>query len=1535
MQAHRHHGGEHREPLMASSGPSHPKSMRRLRRRLIDLMEVAREQQHRPPIPTRLAAVIVRGLMRLLQTHPDRSTAATGRLISRGHFHRHIICIRCPDQAFFLDAIKGYCRKKGIQPLEIQTMVVHLSRDPEGRVADIQPPSGHERNLVMFIALHISATLCPDGTALLEDLEAILQAVDLSVQDFHSMRNALKAISEHLEACQKTDEARLLDWMIDDKYLFFGLRMGERGLGLFRSLPTLARVVPGLLQEMASVPKATAPGMDWLHLTSCQGFLYSPTSIEAVRFAWHADEGIAEAFLLGRFARGARYANASRVPLLKRSWRALEATPLLQQSAFYRREIRTLFDRLPKPFLLSVNPEDLLYPLKGIVDLTGPTQTHASCFRPKLGNVSFLLAAIPADRVGPNVIAGIVRRFASLGVQVLDHVGCGIDGHRMFVFTLKGDVLKQEAALAEQLQQGVTFWKDRAREHLIRHANRLDIPEAMKFLAHIPPVYQDLFPPEQVVEDLLAIAWVQKHGKTKVRIQIKKDTAELHVFATSLPPLGQLVSIVQAFALTALEEAVVTFPQCNVSLASIRLLAPRKILAMDLPRITRAIERVLQGLAADDPLNALVITAMLDIEEVRVLIALRNHLFQLHPEASLLNLNHSLQRHPRVANRLYRMFEARHRPSMPEAYLAQSELEFRKALSEVQTISDDRWLRALAELVRASLRTNAYVRSSSEPLAIKIDPSKLSFIPRPVPYREIFVEGVQMQGVHLRAGPVARGGIRHSDRMLDYRTEALELMATQVVKNGLIVPTGAKGCFVTKDGSSPAEQYRRYIRALLSITDNRKGENVVPPQGIRVPPEDRDDPYLVVAADKGTAAFSDIANDEACRAGFWLRDAFASGGKTGYSHKALGITAKGAWVCIAHHFEKLGMDAYSDPLRVVGIGDMSGDVFGNGMLINPNIRLIAAFNHRWIFLDPEPNAKKAFAERRRLFEQGLDWDHYASDAISRGGGVFPRNAKCIELSVEARQVLDIEDKTLSGERLIRAILAAPVDLLFNGGIGTYVKASDESHEQVKDPANNAVRIDACALRCQVVGEGGNLGLTQRARIEYAARGGLINMDAVDNSGGVDLSDHEVNLKILFAFQPEGAMPLEKRNRLLQALCPEVVKQCLNNNLEQARCLSLAEKESRDFIHRFLRLRDILIAQGRIDRRVDPYMHESEGESLKLRPQLAVLMGHEKNRLHEELVHQEFASTSCFSASLLETYFPLRLRRLLPQAIRAHPLAEEIVCTMAANRIIHHFGLGAVHHLETLLDAPLATIAQGLFATDFMLDGDMLRQAIWQQVVPQEKAIAFQRVLQEEEMRFAEDLVRLCKLKGIGLAWLKAQRSAIRRFRNYIAKETSRLVDPIAFSVTVKGAMEAGLEERIALRLASLPEISNTAFAVHVSASTGLPLSRCLKAAHACLHLLPLLEVDARLRTSEWGKGEFHELRKEWLHRLSALRVRAAIQLLRSADHNDYETGKALWSRHRHWQAIQDMRAACSKGELDRLSLLLLLSRLETLIDEND
>lgn len=887
-------------------------------------------------------------------------------------------------------------------------------------------------------------------------------------------------------------------------------------------------------------------------------------------------------------------------------------------------------------------------------------------------------------------------------------------------------------------------WEIHLRNFLDRALRRLRI-EPVSFSSYeraFSENYRSLVTPHRAARDLLWLESIKRSGRDAVDLRPPgTDGAhhEVRVYSARERDLDEVMPILQNLGLRVVDQ--IQFKVTLVKRFFIRSFLVEsdgdgvKNLLLSKKPLLRALNALLSGQAEDDALNRLILPTGLDWREVDLFRAYRNYYLQLGGRFGQSRVHQALLSNLEVARLLHRYFEARFAPDgrwrdqdqREVEALTPIRLELIAALDKVVEVNDDRILRDLFNLIDATLRTNFYCRRNrhEDYIALKISSLGVINMPIPKPMVEIYVHSPQMEGVHLRGARVARGGIRWSDRLDDFRNEILDLMQTQMIKNALIVPQGAKGGFILKTlcvdmaqcSRSAQDAYVTFMRGLLDLTDNVRGSQVVhPPQLVTY---DDFDPYLVVAADKGTAAWSDRANEIAAEHGFWLGDAFATGGSHGYHHKRLGITARGAWICVQRHFRELGRDIDQQAFTVVGVGSMDGDVFGNGMLQSNNIRLLAAFSSQHIFLDPNPDRLASFVERKRLFESANStWRDYDPALISPGGGVFSRAAKDILLSPDVRAWLGTRNRSIDGEGLIRLLLTAPVDLLWMGGVGTYVKASSETDEIVADRANDGARVDAVQIRAKVVGEGANLAFTQCARIEYALHGGRINTDAVDNSAGVDLSDHEVNLKILLAVSQNGhsiASDDDERNRFLNTLTDDVCDFVLTNNYRQSLCLSLERERCLEDIGSFMDLADQLENAGLLDRAVESFPVRKEvlaraGQELT-RPELAVLMAYSKLALKRTLLEASKFLGGEWSKDFLGAYFPESVRSRYGDRLTDHPLAREITAAIICNKVIDQAGGGFLLWANEL-DSKLLIEAVGLYlAFDQILQGDRWRDAV--------------------------------------------------------------------------------------------------------------------------------------------------------------------------------------------------------------------------------
>ncbi|WP_376690322.1 NAD-glutamate dehydrogenase [Wenzhouxiangella sp. EGI_FJ10409] len=935
-------------------------------------------------------------------------------------------------------------------------------------------------------------------------------------------------------------------------------------------------------------------------------------------------------------------------------------------------------------------------------------------------------------------------------------------------------------SIEEKIKQAIRSWDDELREILVReHGEEHGLELSRRFGRAFPVSYADDVSPNVASYDVVNVSKLRdlddlrlslykprRRGSGLLRFKIFKHSSPLPLsdVLPMLENLGMRIVSERPYELTVSDGHRVWIQDFDMR--------PPNDGEVNLDRVRdkfqQAFEQIWRGRCENDGFNRLVMLAGLDWRQANLLRACCKYLLQTGMPFSQTYMEQTLAAWPLVARLLVEYFEMRFDPARRDErrqhrssarkqlesqcrelretfnddvlceYLdevcqaresdpsAETELVMRKtilrALDSVSSADQDRILRGFCDLIRAALRSNAYQRDPRgeyhDYLSIKLDSSRVPDLPQPRPYREIWVYSPRVEGVHLRGGPVARGGLRWSDRREDFRTEVLGLMRAQNVKNTMIVPVGAKGGFVAKQLPEGGDReammaevvycYRSFINGLLDITDNLEGDDLVPPRD--VVRHDDDDPYLVVAADKGTATFSDIANAISADHGFWLGDAFASGGSNGYDHKKMGITAKGAWESVKRHFRELGLDTQREDFTCVGIGDMGGDVFGNGMLLSKHIRLRGAFNHMHIFLDPDPDAAASYEERKRLFETpGTTWADYDAKLISSGGGVFSRQAKSIEISDEVREWLGVDAKALAPHELIRALLKAPADLLWNGGIGTYVKGEAEAHSDVGDLANNLVRINGSEIGARVVGEGGNLGLTQRGRIEFARRGGRINTDFIDNSAGVDCSDHEVNIKILLNEAVEREMiSLEQRNALLAEMTDEVSDLVLRSNYLQNQALSMMESITSDRLGAEAHFIAVLEHQGVIDRDLEQLPDDEElrervarGQGLT-RPELSLLLSYSKITLYQDLLDSDVPEDPYLSAELKD-YFPTPLGERFSDLMPEHRLWREIIATRVTNSIVNRMGAPFVMRIRedtgasSAMAAKAYTVAREIFA----------------------------------------------------------------------------------------------------------------------------------------------------------------------------------------------------------------------------------------------
>jgi glutamate dehydrogenase len=1246
---------------------------------------------------------------------------------SGGHHEVTIIETHTPDAPFIFESLKNYFQKEGLRVFSAIHPIFTVRRQWE-RIAHIGPRT-EDGSRELFCQFRIERIEARERLRRIEhQVFSVLKTVVLAVEDFPAMVRAARDIGPRLrsrrgDAGDAESAKAFLDWLLSDNYVLIGMLRyhpsadgtlhadEDSALGVFTDPSLLPTVFPNFMeQEQTHLRPADDDNriIDIDYCTNAYAIHHLEPIDDTVIREWNADGTLAAAtLLLGRLAKGALTAKPQDVPLLKDklAWILREGGAAPNSHA--ARETRALFNHFPRRELLYSDAASLKEIIDRMVYITGDDEIVVTT-RQGVGYHAVLIAFSDlrySHKAEDDLKQLLSQEFGPVSFNTWADMGA----IALLMFYLD-DATLEHPVDAEKIRaitkKTITTWEDQAAVQLEQAFGPDEGRQLFKRYIRTETrsgIYRESTKPEEVPEDVRRFEQLEAQIETAV-VPIDAESLMLKVYSPRVLGLSATLRTLQNLGLPVREEmsTPLSLPEGRKGFLS-RLhieAAPALITAVidGEDRLREALRAIEEERSTDDPLNVLVLLEGLTWRDVEVLRTLRNHLLQIRPTYAADTLNGVLLRNSKVAGALFRSFAARFDPAFQgrrEVAMEEGEAKVRSALHAVGSLFDDEVLRGMENLVGATLRTNAYQRPERPVFSIKVDCSKIEGMVSPRPLFEIYVHSRRLEGIHLRGGKVARGGIRWSDRHDDFRTEILGLMKTQMVKNSIIVPVGSKGGFVLKGDlpTRPAldayliDRYREFISGLLDITDNMIGGEVVhPPEVVR---HDDDDPYLVVAADKGTAHLSDTANQVSQQYGFWLGDAFASGGSNGYDHKKEGITARGAWECVRHHFRMAGVDVQTQPFTMAGIGDMAGDVFGNGALRSRAIKLVAAFNHVHIFIDPDPDPEKTFVERERLFNlPRSSWRDYDASLISAGGGIFDRSAKSIPLSAEARALLDITDDEASGEEVIRHILTSKVDLLYNGGIGTYLKASAEEDAEVGDRANDRVRVDASAVRARAIGEGGNLGLTQRARLEYWTHGGVLNTDAIDNSGGVDMSDHEVNIKILLdVLLRDGQIGNRAdRNRILAEMTDEVSELVLADNINQSMALTLDGLRSAASHDAFVAFVEELIASGIVSRQDDavPTRDELLASRTKERglprPLLSVLLGHTKNWAFARVLKTTFPD-SATGRPFLDSYFPRQpLRERFAEQFPKHPLRREIIATGAVNYLINHAGIAFLSRL---------------------------------------------------------------------------------------------------------------------------------------------------------------------------------------------------------------------------------------------------------------
>ena len=1413
-----------------------------------------------------------------------------------GHPVGSVVEVSCKDRQFIVSSVTEELRRLGHKVVRELHPVFGCERDAKGRLSAILParPSPWRES---FLQVEIGDRL-PDHArpALVAALEAVLADVFSATGDYVAMRAQVevaaasaRASTDSVPVDEASEAGDLLEWLLEGNFVLAGCcRFQGAEETVTDALGILSRPDAPLRRRR---PEPAPAGLLRIVRTAEVSTVHRQVPLHCID-VFQTDGGVFR--VVGVFTGKANAEPAAMTPVLRfKLRRILEMEDVVERSQD-EAALVSLFQALPKDQLFEV---DVAVLRRLLVELLTAEDEHdvRVLVRVDAANhtVSALLS-VPVEIYNP-ALRHRLERF--LLAQ--------LDGNRVDVDVSLGDrpeaivrfvVHVTEAppdepldALERELRLLCRTWDQQLAAALEASAGDAGARLAQTWAGWFPSSYRDAVAPEAAIDDVLQLEELFA-GDDEIRIvlcaglpggppaRLKVFTAgpgvELSAFLPLLESLGLWAVEDLPYALGG-EDALAHLHDFGVKDPSGALDVGR-----DGPRLAAAALALWHGRAEVDSLNRLVLRSGLEWDDVALLRAYRRYRSQVGTTFTTAYVDQVLVDNAAIAAGLVELFAGLFDPGRGAAPEVVAELRRRVAdgCDAVARLDHDRILRGLLALVEATLRTNRYVRNGGDHLALKMDSAAVPGIPRPVPFREIFVHGPAVEGVHLRWGPVARGGIRWSDRVDDYRSEVLDLMRAQVLKNAVIVPTGAKGGFVVRraeagpawgpgpDAADVAGAYEIFVGCMLDVTDNVVGDDVVGVPRRR----DGDDTYLVVAADRGTASFSDLANRVSTEKGFWLGDAFASGGSSGYDHKRLGITARGAWVAVRHHFAELEIDVQAEPVTVVGIGDMSGDVFGNAMLRSEQIRLVAAFDHRDIFLDPDPDAAVSYRERARLFARPRSsWQDYDRSLVSAGGGVWSRLEKRIPLSEAVRGVLRVEATQLTAPELIRVILQAPVGLLFTGGIGTFVRASTEPDQEIDDRANADVRVEGSSVRARVVGEGANLGFTQRARIEYARRGGRINTDAIDNAAGVDISDHEVNLKILLRPAVEsGALTVADRDRLLHDACDEVTGAVLYDCALQSMALARAFAGSASDMSATEALMEELEEAGVVDRAVEALPGPAEmqvraeaGAGLT-RPELAVLLAGAKRSLSAGLLASGVPDQAALHDALVD-YFPPHLVRRFQHLLPTHRLRRELVASVVANDVVNRMGATFLTRVSGDTGASRPAVAAAYWiARSVVCAGDLWSELDGDDGVPPTGTLlAAAPVISDLLDALTRDYLRRQETGDIA--------ATVARDRPALAELAGGIVGvgtPYRRRLRARRAetlIDSGLEPAAALRWAALPELEVGPDAAELARATGRPVTAVAQAVLQLGESLGIDRLGERLRQAapkgRWGRAAWRGL----------------------------------------------------------------------------
>lgn len=1287
-----------------------------------------------------------------------------------------IVEIVVKDMPFLVDSVRIALNRHNITAHLLLHYPLQTFRDNQGQITEFHKLATKANPTTQQTVFHIEIDRMSDKTSieqLIAELDSVMQDVSLAVSDWKPTKVKLEqVIAELPQHCGKASPAQLaetiefLNWLAKDNFTLLGYRqysivpvqgdyriagMADTALGLMRR--SVSRDL--MLSDLPDVARKQALSNDLLILTKTnnKSRVHRPAYIDYIGIKRFDAQGhvIGEDRFIGLYSSSLYNNSAADIPLLKNKLATVMANSGFSVGTHAYKALLNILETYPRDELIQADAAELLDISTGVLQMQERDMTRLFMRKDAFGRFVSAMVYVPRERYNTQLrkdTQQILQQFlgSTEPVEFTTYFSESVLARTHYFVRINDSNIEFNVKdIENNLIEAARTWEDKLNSALIGRFGELTGRElSQKYVNAFPRAYKEEMLPNDALVDIAKIEALSEENTLEMlfyRPQEESDDSKavrLNLFHKDHPiHLSDVLPMLENFGLRVIGETpyAVRCPQGSVSWILNFSMELNGKVPLDFEAAQQLFQesfaKVWQGQLEDDGFNRLILGAGLTGREASLLRAFAKYKRQIGGTFSQAYIESTFGRYPLLAGLLVQLFNSKFTPRKADATLAEKlEAEILAQLENVANLDDDRIIRRFLAIIQAIVRTN-YFQLSAEGtdkpyISFKVRPALIPDMPLPLPFFEIFVYSPKVEGVHLRFGKVARGGLRWSDRREDFRTEVLGLVKAQQVKNTVIVPVGAKGGFVCKKLPETGGReawlnegkacYRTFIRALLDVTDNIVLGQIVPPKDVvRL---DEDDPYLVVAADKGTATFSDIANGISLEYNHWLGDAFASGGSNGYDHKGMGITARGGWESVKRHFREVGINCQTTDFTVVGIGDMAGDVFGNGMLLSEHIRLQVAFNHMHIFVDPNPDAASSFVERQRMFNLPTStWDDYNKALISEGGGIFLRSAKSIKLSPQMQAMLGTDKTALTPNELIRAALMMEVDLIWNGGIGTYVKASDESHAEVGDRASEPLRVNGKEVKAKIIGEGGNLGTTQRGRIEYATHGGRINTDFIDNVGGVDCSDNEVNIKILLnALVASGDLTLKQRNELLYSMTNDVSAIVINDCYRQTQSISVSSLLGAEQMKEYTRFIHALEKDGKLNRELeflpsDDVLAERMVKGAGLtRPELAILTAYGKMVLKEQLVLPEIYENSYFKQELFQA-FPQVLQDKYAREMENHPLKAEIIATKLANMMVNDMG---ANFAQRMMEETGSTIAE--VAISYSIARDLFDlETVWHQL----------------------------------------------------------------------------------------------------------------------------------------------------------------------------------------------------------------------------